>query len=206
MDSLNVLPVNEQTLLDLGIITKEKLYKYPLKATNLQVLLKVYATLTYQPFDYYTKVIGLKGVATEYYTTPEGIQWLYNFFSNKTLKFARVLCSNLFVRAKEETLKHLDTYPYFNNFRGTSGVQAIQGSKTPALIIRTVGKRQYRYEFKSIYEARQMLNYWLLSNPIEQFAIYRIKTKDGYTFKEQIKTLVERKPNKNMGRTEWTKI
>ena len=185
----NILPVTENTLEELNLITKEKIRKYPLKMTNLRVLLKVYAVETYQPYKFY--IYGLQGIASEYYMTDKGIEWFYKFFKGKTLQYARSLFSNLFTHATQDDIDHPELYKGFSNFRGVKGTCVKAGSKQPALIIRTVGKAERKYEFDSIADAREQLNVWLTLYPIEEFKLYRIRTKNGYKFKEQIKLVLE---------------
>lgn len=200
--------VTTDTLVSLNILTKEKIRKYPLKETNLRVVLKIYAIKTYQPYEYcIRKLKGLNNVASEYYLTDEGLQWVYDFFKDKELTYVRSIFSNLFVRATQDTLKHIDTYPYFNNFRGTMGATTPPGSKQKALVIHTVNRTERKYNFDSIIEARDFLRIMFTKYPMEDFKLYRIRvTEKKGTFKEQIKLLPERAPNKYRGTTEWRKI
>lgn len=184
--------VSEVTLVELGILTKEKIRNHPLKMTNLQVVLKIYAVKTYQPFSF--RIKGLKGIPSDYYLTDYGLQYVYDFFKDKSLDYARSLFGQLFVRATQDDLQHLDTYPYFNNFRGTTGCRAKLGTKQPALLIHTVGRTQRKYEFDTLAEARANVTILLSKYPAEQFKLYRIRTnKKGYTFKEEVKLIVENK-------------
>lgn len=195
----DTLPVTENTLLTLNIITKERIRKYPLKLTNLQVILKIYAVTTHQPFRFY--IYGMKGIPSEYYMTDYGLEWMYDFFRGKSLDYARSLFSNLFTRANQSDLDHPELYKGFSNFRGVDGSCNKAGSKQPALIIRKIGKVEHKYEFDSIYDARTQLNVWLTLYPMEQFSIYRIKTnKQGYTFKEQLKLVLNKKPSKGFNK------
>lgn len=202
---MNINTVSEDTLINEGILTKEKIRKYPLKLTNLQVVLKIYAVETYQPFTFYIR--NMKGVSTEYYLTDKGLQWVYDFFKDKTLDYVRSLFSQLFVRATQDTLQHIDTYPYFNNFRGTMGVYGQRGTKQRALVIRKVGRTERRYEFDTINDARDQLRYWVTLYPIEEFTLYRLRvTEKKGTFKEKIPLFPKRAPNRYRGTKEWTNI
>jgi len=181
-----ILPVSEVSLEQLGILTKDTIRRYPLRYTNLQAVMKMYAVNTNQPFT--MSIYGKKGVSTEYYLTDYGLEYVYDFFKGKDLTYAKALFNYLFTHSKEDTLDHLDTYSFFDNFRGTRGTKSRRGSKQPALIIRTVGRAEKRYEFNSIAEARDQLRLWVALYPIEQFTLYRIKTdKKGYKYKERIK-------------------
>ena len=202
---MNTKIVSEDTLIEEGILTKEKIRKYPLKLTNLQVVLKIYAVETYQPFTF--NIRDMKGVATDYYLTDKGLQWVYDFFKDKTLDYVRSLFSQLFVRATQDTLQHIDTYPYFNNFRGTIGVYGQRGTKQRAIVIRKVGRAERRYEFDTIVEAREQLRIWLTVYPIEEFTLYRLRvTEKKGTFKEKIPLIPKRAPNRYRGTKEWTSI
>jgi len=156
-------------------------------------------------FDYNIK--GMAGKFTEYYLTEKGLNIFYEFFKTHSFNYCRSLFSNLLVRATPDHLKNPSTYPYFNNFRGTSGKKRDPGTKQRALIIRKVKRCERRYEFDSIKEARQHLTIWLTMYPIEEFTLYRIRTQKGTTFKEKIPLIVEQTGGiRNMGKTDWRNI
>jgi hypothetical protein len=168
-----------------GILTEEKIRKFSLTLSNLHVVLKMYAVETWQPYEYKLK----KGVTTPYYLTDKGLEFFYNFFRTHTFTYCRSLFSQLLIYA-EDGFDPV-SYPYFSNFRGTDGITS-GGTKQRALIIRTVGRCQRKYFFDTIKEARENLRIWLTQYPIEQFKIYRVRTKDGYDFKEEITLIPER--------------
>ena len=172
-----------------GILTEEKIRKYPLTLSNREVVLKVYAVECFQPYTYKLE----KGVPTTYYLTDEGLEWFYNFFRTHSFKYIRSMFSHLFIHATEDDLKNIDKYPFFSNFRGTDGYHTPAGSKQKALVIRTVKRCQRKYPFDSIKEARETLRIWLTQYPIEEFKLYRIREQKGYTFKEEIPLIIERK-------------
>ena len=175
-------------LIEQGILTTEPIRKYPLILSNLHVVLKIYAIESFQPYSYKME----KGVVTPYYLTDKGLEWFYNFFRTHTLEYCKSLFSLLLVHTKEEF--DPETYPYFSNFRGTDGIKCVAGSKQKAMIIRTVGRCQRKYEFDSIKEARDTLRIWLTLYPIEEFKLYRMRvTEKKGTFKEEIPLIVERK-------------
>lgn len=171
---------------DEGILTEEKIRKYPLTLSNLHVVLKMYAVENFLPYEYKLE----KGIETTYYLTEEGLEWFYNFFRTHSFIYCRSLFSQLLINAGER----FDpvSYPYFSNFRGTDGYHPPAGSKQAAMIIRTVGRCQRKYHFDSIREARDTLKIWLTLYPIEQFKIYRLRTQKGYTFKEEIPLIVDK--------------
>lgn len=150
-------------------------------------MLKVYATETFQPYEYKLE----KGVPTTYYLTDKGLDMFYDFFRTHTFTYCRSLFSQLLINA-EEGFDPV-SYPYFSNFRGTDGISPEAGTKQKALIIRTVGRCKRQYPFDSIKEARDTLRIWLTRYPIEEFKLYRIRTQKGCTFKEEIPLIVERK-------------
>ena len=194
MDQCNTL--TEQTLLDLGILTKEKIRKYPLKYTNLQAILKVYAINNNIPFRLY--IYKCAGIATEYYLTDYGLEYIYSFFRSKSLDYVRSIFGFLFTYGTEENLKHPETYSFFNNFRGTTGVRNKLGSKTPAMVVHTVNKAKRIYNFNSIAEARAQLKIWFTQYPVDQFEIYRLRfDKHGCKYKEKIKLIVTQNTNLN---------
>ena len=179
-----------EKLLDLNILTEEKLYEYPLRLTNLNTVIKIYAINNNLP--YRLKIRNCKGIATKYYLTDKGLQYVYNFFKSKSLDYVRHIFIYLFTHATEDDLKHLETYSYFENFRGTKGVKDTV-SKEPAVVIRKVGRVERVYKFNSIREARLQLNTWLTLYPIEQFKLYRIRTDSrGYKYKSKMDILSKR--------------
>ena len=188
----------------LGILTKEKIRKYPLRLSNLQVVLKVYAVQNNIPFTY--NVRGMGKTNSEYYLTDTGLEWLYDFFRSKTPEFCRTLFGPLFARAAEEHMKNIESYPYLNNFRGLIGRNAEAGTKQRAMIIRKVKRCERRYEFDTIKEAREQLRIWLAYYPIEEFKLYRVRTVDGHTYKEEIPLIIAQKTHYCAGKTDWRKI
>ena len=171
---------------DEGLLTEEKIRKYPLTLSNLHVFLKVYAVENALPYTYKLE----KGIATTYYLTDEGLELFYTFFQTHSFKYCRSLFSQLLINATE----NFDpvTYPYFSNFRGTDGIHTEAGTKQKALVIRTVNRCQRKYYFDSIKEARQSLTLWLTMYPIEEFKLYRLRTQKGITFKEEIPLIINR--------------
>lgn len=169
-----------------GLLTEDKIRKYPLTLSNLHVILKMYATENFEPYTYKLE----KGIPTTYYLTDEGLEWFYEFFRNHSFKYCRTLFSQLLIHADEDFVP--ETYSYFSNFRGTDGIRTAAGTKQKALIIRTVGRCQRKYEFNSIKEARDTLRIWLTLYPIEEFKLYRLRTQKNCTFKEEIPLIIDR--------------
>lgn len=171
---------------------------------NLHVMMKVYA-ITHN-LAYTFNRANTKGVVTEYYVTDEGLEMLYDFIKSHSLEYCRSNFSFLFVRATEAHHQHPETYPYLNNFRGTSGTKSESyGTKQKAMIVREVRRCKREYHFDSIKEARAQLMIWLTVYPIEEFTLYRIRTQKGVTFKEKIPLIPTRTSN-NVGKTEWRTI
>lgn len=177
-------------LITQGILTTEKIRKYPLLLSNLHVVLKMHAIECYQPYEYKLE----KGIETPYYLTDKGLEWFYNFFRNHSFQYLRSLFSQLLIYATPETLEHIEDYPYLSNFRGTDGYHTPAGSKQKAMIIRKVKRCERVYNFDSLKEARDTLRIWLTQYPIEEFTLYRVRTVEGKgTFKEKVPLIVERK-------------
>lgn len=170
-----------------GILTEDPIRKYPLTLSNLHVVLKIYAINTFQPYTYTLE----KGIPTTYYLTDKGLEMFYEFFRTHTFTFSRSLFSHILMHAKED----FDpvTFKDFSNFRGTDGLRTVAGSKQKALVIRTVARCKRQFPFDSIKDARDALRIWLTQYPIEEFKLYRIREQKGYTFKEEIPLIVERK-------------
>lgn len=173
---------------DEGILTEDKIRKFPLTLSNLHVVLKIYAIQNYMPYTYKLE----KGVNTTYYLTDKGLEWFYEFFRKHSFSHCRSLFSQLLINASEGF--EPSTYPYFSNFRGTDGIHNVAGTKQKALIIRTVKRCERKYYFDSIKEARDTLRIWLTQYPIEEFKLYRVREQKGTTFKEEIPLVIERKP------------
>ena len=177
-----------------GLLTEEPIRKFPLTLSNLNVVLKIYAIEHFLPFTVKLE----QGVATTYYLTDEGLEYVYDFFRNRSLSYIRSLFSWLFVYADEQTLEHIEDYSVLSTFRGTEGIHPKAGSKQKALIIRTVKRCKREYHFDSIREAREALRIYLAHYPIEEFKLYRIRIREGYTCKEEIPLIVERNVNYNI--------
>lgn len=173
---------------DNGILTEEPIRKYPLTLSNLHVVLKIYATNTFQHYTYKLE----KGKATTYYLTDKGLDMFYSFFKTHSFTYCRSLFSQLLIRAEEGFIP--EDHKDFSNFRGTDGLRAEAGTKQKALIIRTVGRCKRQFPFDSIKEARDTLRIWLTKYPIEEFKLYRVREQKGTTFKEEIPLIIERKP------------
>lgn len=169
-----------------GILTEDKIRKYPLLLSNLHVVLKIYAVEHFIPYTYKLE----SGVITPYYLTDKGLEMFYKFFETHSFTYCRSLFSQLLIKAEEGFDPR--TYSCFSNFRGTDGVISHAGTKQRALIIRTVGRCQRKFEFDTIKEARDTLRIWLTLYPIEQFKIYRLRTQKGTTFKEEIPLIIDK--------------
>ena len=169
-----------------GVLTEEKIRKYPLSLSNLQVILKMMAVESFEPYEMKME----KGVATTYYLTDEGLEWFYDFFRKHSFVYCKSLFSHLLIHTNEKEFDPV-THKDFSNFRGTDGVHSVAGTKQRAMITRTVGKCVRKYFFDSIKEARDTLKIWLTLYPIEQFTIYRIRNQRGCEFREKIPLIVQ---------------
>lgn len=169
-----------------GLLTEDKIRKYPLSLSNLHVVLKIYAIENFLPYTYKLE----KGKTTTYYLTDEGLEWFYDFFRTHSFSYCRSLFSQLLIHAKEGF--DPETYPYFSNFRGTDGIHTVAGTKQQAMITRKVGRCERKYNFDTIKDARDTLRIWLTMYPIEEFKLYRIRTQKGCTFREEIPLIIDR--------------
>ena len=172
---------------DDGLLTEDSIRKFPLTYSNLQVVLKIYAVKQHEPFTYTLE----KGKASTYYLTDEGLEWFYEFFKAHSFTYCRSLFSHLLIHAEEGF--DPASYSYFSNFRGTDGIHAVAGTKQKALLIHKVKRCERKYSFDTIKEAREALRIYLTRYPIEDFKLYRVREQKGYTFKEEIPLIIERK-------------
>lgn len=185
-------PVCEATLLEEGILTKEHIRNYALNKASLEFVLKVYAMCTYQPYIY--NVHGTFKKTTEYYLTDYGLEYVYAYIKSKNLDFLRKTFYTSFIRATDYDIQHPETYSRIDNFRGTTGYKGVRGTQQKAMVIQTVNKAKRVYNFNSINEAREFLANCFRIYPVDQFKIYRIRTKEGKgTWKEEIPLIIKRK-------------
>lgn len=162
--------------IDVGILTTEKIRKYPLRVSNFYVVLKAFAVDSNLDFefnqykfdDYYND---------KYYLTDSGLNWLYVVFSNHSLDFNRRVYMFLFHSATKEDMYHLDRYDKLNNFRGESGNSQKYVNGHKAVIVRHYGKNNKitrEFEYENIKVARKALVEFLRYYPVEQFEIFTI--------------------------------
>lgn len=185
----------------LGVLTDEKIRKYPLRAANLAMVLKAYAVDTNQAYT--LNNLKYDEVFSEYelYLTEGGLEWIFDFFKRHGLAFLRTVFQFMFANATDFEVQHPETYAGFNNLRGTVGDKQKAGTKQAAILERLVGRVKKQYHFTTLREARE--EFFRLSRyyPIEEFTLYRIRklTKNGREthYKEKVPLLL---PESRRGR------
>jgi len=180
-----------------GILTKEPLYKYPLRNANLAVVLKAYAVATNQPYTI-TKEYEYLDVH-KLYLTKGGFEWLLGVFKQYSLTYLRSTFGHVFINADEKDVGDLE-YLGYNNLRGLSGERPKAGTKQKAVLVHRRGRRKVEYKFNTLRAARDEIFNLSRFYPIDEFTLYRIRknTKRGtvYYYREEVRTLL---PTNNRG-------
>lgn len=175
---------------ELGILTDDSIRKYPLRAANLAMVLKAYATDTNQPYTLNNQRYSEVFSDFALYLTEGGLEWLFDFFTRHSLSFLKSTFQFLFTNATQFEVDHPETYAGFNNLRGTVGDRPKAGTKQGAILVRTCGNLKKTYTFDSILEAREEFFNISRYYPVEEFTLYRVRKllKKGKTtyYKEQI--------------------
>lgn len=183
--------------LEYGILTEEKIRKYPLRPANLQVVLKALANALYLPYE--INVHRTEDIPEgEYYLTEGGFDWLILVFQSKSLEYNRVGYQFVFSKATESDMKDLRNYEGMQNFKGVRGIKPKAGSKQSAVLVRRFGPRgalKKEFPFDTLHEARDAIFELLKYYPAEEFTLYRIRkqTKKGkvYYFRDKLPLVVE---------------
>lgn len=163
-----------------GILTTETLYKYPLRASSYATVCKAYSlehglsyTLNYQQLPKLTE---------KYYLTPEGVEWLMKHFAKYSDEFLRSVYTPYFMRDDKALLK---------NFYGVSGERPKRGSKQKAMVVHQHKRVRKEYHFEQLRLARQFIFDNARFYPLEEFTLYRIRTR---TVGKRVETFREKLP------------
>jgi hypothetical protein len=175
--------------LRIGLLTKEKIRKYPLRAANLVIVVKVYALHAKLPFTIDTKNIHLFE-NEKLYLTEVGLQWLMNEFKKYTLPYLRSTFQYIFPNLKD--IKDIDTYDGTNNFKGITGINYKAGTTNKAVLVRSKGASVKQFEFINLVEARKELLSLTRFYPLEEFTLYRTGTDSkGVYYRHKVPLILE---------------
>lgn len=177
-----------QRCIEAGVLTKEPIWKYPLRPANLAMVLKTYAVATNRPYDVSNQKYHLLS-HHKLYLTAAGFEWACSVYKSHTLGYLRTAFPFLFSRADERSLDHPEKYVGFRNMRGEIGERPKAGSKSRAVLVRRYGKdnklvREYIYD--TLHEARDAIPHILSVYPPEQFTLYRLKKVKGKEYRERV--------------------
>ena len=168
-----------QTCLDKGILTTERIRKYPLRTSNLYAFIKAYSIYTYKPFRYNTRTLN-KEHGNKYYLTNEGLELLYSFIKSHSLDFNRKIFPFTFARTYDrDAVLYPEKHYRLGNFRGEIGdTLNIPGTKQGGVVREYINPRHSKYvdkEFATLKEARTYLNHRLRYKSTDYFELYRIR-------------------------------
>jgi len=178
--------------LEFGILTKEKIRKYPLLQANLAMVLKAYAVKTNRPYDLTSQRYDI--MPKDYYLTEVGLLWLLEIFSECSVEFLKRTFPFVFIKLKDK--EHLDlSFSGYANFRGERGEKNPTGVKQKAVLVHKHKRAFKEYHYNNIKEAREALFNLSAIYPISDFTLYRVRKlnkKGKETFyREKIPTIIE---------------
>ena len=181
--------------IDIGILTKLSIRKYPLRPGNIAVVLKAYALNAKIPFEIDNQNLNVFE-SYRLFLTEKGLAWLINEFKKYTLAFLRVGFQYTFSQASQHDLENIDNYSGLNNFKGVSGINYKQGTQNKALLVRQYGKNnKLRVEtmFDTLVDARKEVLHLTRYYPAEQFTLYRLskQKKNGVYYKYKVPLFLE---------------
>jgi len=170
-----------------GVLTKEKIRKYPLRSANLAIVLKAYAVVTYSPYTLSNDYDLLED--HKLYLTDDGLVWLIEVFKTHSLTYLKSTFRFVFSNANFKDISDIN-YIGYNNFRGITGDKLKAGSKQPAVIVH----KNKEYKFDTLHEARKEILMMSRFYPIDEFTLYRIRknTKNGktYHYRNKVRTIL----------------
>lgn len=171
-----------------GILTTEKIRKYPLRPGNIAVVLKAYALHSKLPFTLDNNDVSIYD-GYVLYLTKDGYDWIIQEFKKYTLVFLRSSFQHLFVNLK--SVEQLEKHNGLNNLKGITGVNYKEGTINGAVLIRKQGVRTHELYFTTLAEAREEVINLTRFYPIENFTLYRLqKVKDVY-YKHKVPLILE---------------
>jgi hypothetical protein len=172
----------------IGLLTKEKIRKFPLRSASIAVILKTYALYNKLPFTINTKKLN---IFDDYklYLTFEGYLWVINEFKKYSLTFLKNTFQ--FVFSNLEDIKDLENCVGLNNLKGVSGVNYKVGTINSAVLIRQKGLIKKEYVYKTLAEARKDVLNLTRFYPAEQFTLYRTGKTKGVYYKQKVPLILE---------------
>jgi len=183
---------------EIGILTEDKIRKYPLRDANLVFVLKAFAIDTNRPFTIHSTNFDIV-TDHELYLTDGGLAWLFDFFGTHSYQYLKSVFSFVFTQASEKDITDFENYQGYSNFKGLTGVRPKAGTKQRAVLVHTFGpvnnKQTVEYKFNNLNDARTEVLMLTRYYPIEEFTLYRIRklTKRGkvYYYRNEIPLFLE---------------
>lgn len=158
----------------LGILTTEKLHKYPLLPLNLVCVLKAYAICASLPYTIDTLNLDRLDLAS-YYLTDTGLEWLFTVFREHSISYLRSVFPGIFAKVTEDVLQSNKLEERFKNFRGVSGVLPKVGGNPRALLVCSFAKPEKRIPFSTLADARAEVVRLSRFYMLEDMKLYRIE-------------------------------
>lgn len=163
--------------LELGILTKAPIRKYPLRAANLGIVLKAYALTAHKSYTLNNRDYSVLA-GHNLYLTDDGLAWLYESFRRYTFAYLRSTFQFVFSKATPDDIVNLETYEGMRNFQGTLGDKPKAGSKRGAVLVRSYGKDRKitkEFIFESIVLARKEALNLTRYYPADEFKLYALR-------------------------------
>ena len=171
-----------------GILTTEKIRKYPLRPGNIAVVLKAYALYSKLPFTLDNNDVSIYD-GYVLYLTKAGYDWIIQEFKKYTLVFLRSGFQHLFVNLK--SVEQLENHNGLNNLKGIAGINYKEGTVNGAILIRKQGVRTHELYFTTLAEARKEVISLTRFYPIENFTLYRMSKSKGVYYKQKVPLILE---------------
>jgi len=171
-----------------GILTPEKIRKYPLRPGNIAVVLKAYALHSKLPFTLDNNDISIYN-GYVLYLTKDGYNWIIQEFKKYTLVFLRSGFQHLFVNLK--SVEKLEEHNGLNNLKGVTGINYKEGTLNGAVLIRKQGVRTHELYFTTLAEAREEVINLTRFYPVEDFTLYRMSKSKGVYYKQKVPLILE---------------
>jgi len=171
-----------------GILTTEKIRKYPLRPGNVAVVLKAYALYSKLPFTLDNNDVSIYD-GYVLYLTKAGYDWIIQEFKKYTLVFLRSGFQHLFVNLK--SVEQLENHNGLNNLKGIAGINYKEGTVNGAILIRKQGVRTHELYFTTLAEARKEVISLTRFYPIENFTLYRMSKSKGVYYKQKVPLILE---------------
>jgi hypothetical protein len=171
-----------------GILTTEKIRKYPLRPGNIAVVLKTYSLHSKLPFTLDNNDVSIYD-GYVLYLTKDGYNWIIQEFKKYTLIFLRSSFQHLFANLK--SVEKLEEHNGLNNLKGITGINYKEGTLNGAILIRKQGVRTHELYFTTLAEARKEVINLTRFYPIENFTLYRTGKVKGVYYKQKVPLILE---------------